>query len=309
MTRKQSFERIFVRRLSFVAHAIVVGLFAQGFVPASAAPSTTVVVAIAPAVTVVGEPVVDVTPGPVPDTKPAAPRGRFPDPLADLAAYALDALKTNASGGSLSTTALSVFSPTVGSPLSALTASGAGWSSAIVDTVDVSTLLNGAVAVNPANAARANITVADVSARYPAALAQLANVVSTRVKGSNASSLLQVWLNTDPRRMSVVLTAMSQVGTYYRWAGNQPGGFDCSGLTSYAWSAAGVKIPRTSSDQIAAATPKPAKELKPGDLVWRPGHVGMYLGVGEAMVQSSQSGKPVEVTQWGRVSRMGSPLG
>jgi cell wall-associated NlpC family hydrolase len=135
----------------------------------------------------------------------------------------------------------------------------------------------------------------------------LAYEVAARAK-VDAAALELVWRRTDERRMRAVLSALAQVGTPYRSAGNQPGGFDCSGLTSYAWSQAGVKIPRSSGDQISAVAPRTIDQLLPGDLVWHPGHIGMYLGVSDAMVHSPQTGKTVEVRKINRGVRYGSPL-
>lgn len=142
---------------------------------------------------------------------------------------------------------------------------------------------------------------------YASALDVLAVAVAART-GVDAAGLSVVWQRTGTVRMTVVLTALAQVGTPYRYGGNAPGGFDCSGLTSYSWAAAGVRIPRTSTDQIAAVVPLPATALQPGDLVWRPGHIGMAIGIDDLMVNATQTGKPVEVKRWGRVVRTGSPL-
>ena len=150
-------------------------------------------------------------------------------------------------------------------------------------------------------------TVATQSTTYTMALDTLAVAVAART-GADAMALSAVWRRTGSMRMTVVLTALAQVGTPYRYGGNAPGGFDCSGLTSYSWSAAGVRIPRTSTDQIAAAIPLGLNGLQPGDLVWRPGHIGMAVGVDDVMVNATQTGKPVEVKRWGRVVRTGSPL-
>ena len=141
---------------------------------------------------------------------------------------------------------------------------------------------------------------------YASALNALAVAVAART-GADAAGLSAVWQRTGTVRMTVVLTALAQVGTPYRYGGNAPGGFDCSGLTSYSWAAAGVRIPRTSTDQIAAVSPLPATALQPGDLVWRPGHIGMAIGIDDLMVNATQTGKPVEVKRWGRVVRTGSP--
>ena len=135
----------------------------------------------------------------------------------------------------------------------------------------------------------------------------LASLVADRTK-VDVVALESSWLRVDERRLRVVLSAMAQVGTPYRYTGNQPGGFDCSGLTSFSWSQVGVKIPRTSTDQINALAPRSFEQLLPGDLIWRPGHIGIYLGVGDAMVHSPQTGKTVEVRKMGKASRFGSPL-
>ena len=141
--------------------------------------------------------------------------------------------------------------------------------------------------------------------RYAKARANLALMIASRIKVS-APDLDLAWGRTDERRMVAVFAALSQVGTLYQWTGNRPGGFDCSGLTSYAWSVAGVKIPRTSTMQSDAMVPKDFAQAQPGDLLWRPGHIGMYLGAGDAMVNSPQTGKPVQVRSYGRVNRVGS---
>lgn len=77
-----------------------------------------------------------------------------------------------------------------------------------------------------------------------------------------------------------VAFAQSRIGTPYCWGGTGPGCFDCSGLTHAAWLAAGKAIPRTSSAQLTHLTPVPLGAVQPGDILWRPGHVGIYAGQG-----------------------------
>lgn len=247
---------------------------------------------------------------------PGLVASRYSDPLADMASAALEALR---SGGVNSGTQMfaAVQEPAVpsvkGTPLTRPPAPqpGAGtWSSVVIDTASLSDFLSGtavAAPISPSASAALAALPTEPAARYTATLRSLAVIVGARSK-VDAAALETVWLRTDVRRMRTVLTAMAQVGTMYRAAGNQPGGFDCSGLTSYAWAQAGVKIPRTSTDQINAAAPRSPDQLLPGDVIWRPGHIGLYLGAGDAMVHSSQTGKPVEVRAWGRALRWGSPL-
>ncbi|CAN5817640.1 hypothetical protein BH20ACT4_BH20ACT4_12440 [soil metagenome] len=94
--------------------------------------------------------------------------------------------------------------------------------------------------------------------------------------------------------------ALEQVGRPYTSGGSSPEtGFDCSGLTSYAWGQAGVKsMPRSSSAQYQWTERITRDELKPGDLVFygysgSVGHVAIYVG-NDSIVQARNSRYPVE---------------
>ena len=94
-------------------------------------------------------------------------------------------------------------------------------------------------------------------------------------------------------------TALAQQGKPYVYGGSGPGGYDCSGLTSSAYRAAGVEIPRTSRAQSTAGVEIPWYEMQPGDLIffYSPvSHVGMAIGNG-LMVHSSTYGTPVSVVR------------
>ena len=96
---------------------------------------------------------------------------------------------------------------------------------------------------------------------------------------------------------TAVDTALAQVGDPYVYGATGPNSFDCSGLTSFSYKAAGLTIPRTSKAQSTYGTPVAKADLQPGDLVffYSPvSHVGMYIGNGQ-MVHASTAGKPVAV--------------
>ncbi|SNS79864.1 Cell wall-associated hydrolase, NlpC family [Geodermatophilus pulveris] len=96
---------------------------------------------------------------------------------------------------------------------------------------------------------------------------------------------------------TAVDTALAQVGDPYSWGATGPNAFDCSGLTSFAYKAAGVSIPRVSRDQATFGTAVAKSDLQPGDLVffYSPvSHVGMYIGNGQ-MVHAPSSGSSVKV--------------
>ena len=108
--------------------------------------------------------------------------------------------------------------------------------------------------------------------------------------------LEDAWADSDLNHQTALLAALTQVGVPYKKFARKPGiGFDCSGLTSFAWSQAGFSIPRNSTQQIRAADPRTKDTAQAGDLLRYPGHVMMWLGVGQAVIHSPQPRQFVEV--------------
>ncbi|MBK3568282.1 C40 family peptidase [Streptomyces sp. MBT62] len=80
-----------------------------------------------------------------------------------------------------------------------------------------------------------------------------------------------------------VAFARAQVGKPYVVGAAGPGSYDCSGLAQAAWKAAGVALPRGTTDQANAGTTVPLVDAQPGDLVFfhdDVSHVGVYAGDG-----------------------------
>ncbi|MEU8961626.1 MULTISPECIES: C40 family peptidase [unclassified Streptomyces] len=101
--------------------------------------------------------------------------------------------------------------------------------------------------------------------------------------------------------------ATDQIGKKYVWGAAGPDTFDCSGLTSQAWLAAGHPIPRTSQEQWAQLPHVAIKDMRPGDLVIYfadATHVGMYIGDG-AIVHSPRPGRTVTITGAGSMPILG----
>jgi cell wall-associated NlpC family hydrolase len=62
--------------------------------------------------------------------------------------------------------------------------------------------------------------------------------------------------------------ALAMLGQPYRYGGTEPGGFDCSGLVTYAARNSGLLVPRTAQDQQRSGVPVARSALQPGDLVF-----------------------------------------
>lgn len=114
--------------------------------------------------------------------------------------------------------------------------------------------------------------------------------------GVDQQIMRRVWARTSPTRLRVLMKGMVELGTPYRDnTAISNVGFDCSGFVQYAWSTAGVDLPRGSSAQYYSGERVMRDEAQPGDIVWRPGHVALYLGVPGAILHTPYGGRQVEL--------------
>ena len=107
--------------------------------------------------------------------------------------------------------------------------------------------------------------------------------------------------STTTSASKVISYAKSLLGKPYVWGAQGPNGFDCSGFTYYVFkNAAGISLPRTSSQQSNFGTYVSKSNLKPGDLVFfdtvGPNngvvtHCGIYIGDGQLIHAASGQGK------------------
>jgi len=183
-----------------------------------------------------------------------------------------------------------------------------------------------ATAEGPANALPA-VDVAALTAQARAALAT-SPVVSVPVDAAWGFATPQLTVVANPKPVPVVVTRSSTtarsteraavavavagssvpqtvagnavleiaaryVGVPYVSGGSTPDGFDCSGFTSYVYAQLGISLTRSSGDQRYAGVVVSRADALPGDLIWSPGHVGIYAG-DSTQIDAPRPGKTIQ---------------
>lgn len=122
--------------------------------------------------------------------------------------------------------------------------------------------------------------------------------------------VLRPWVPVPEPKPSAAERAVSRalevVGVPYRYGGESPDGFDCSGLVRWSYGQVGVDLPHNSYALYSVGRRVERSRIAPGDVLFFEGlgHVGLYLGKGR-MVHAPYTGKDVEVislaaTNYGR---------
>ena len=130
------------------------------------------------------------------------------------------------------------------------------------------------------------------NAELEAANAKVQGEIATLVAQEHARRIAaQTPKNFDPGNLPpasgrggvAISYAQAQLGKPYCYAGTGPDCYDCSGLTLSAWAQAGVSLPHNSESQYSSYPHVPMNQLAPGDIAWRPDHVGLFVGNGTAI--------------------------
>jgi hypothetical protein len=154
-------------------------------------------------------------------------------------------------------------------------------------------------------------TLGPLSPEYAFERAGVAGEVAARI-GVDPVQMQEAWARADLAHQRALLGGLTQLGVPYRKGTNRPGqGFDCSGLTAFAWGHAAVNLTPQSAVQIRSAASRTFETAQAGDLVYYPGHIAMWLGVGRAILHAPNPGRNIEVkVQSGNKSlRLGNPVG
>jgi cell wall-associated NlpC family hydrolase len=153
---------------------------------------------------------------------------------------------------------------------------------------------------NPASAYRG---------RYQLRLEEARGLLRSRAGSGSGNGVVEhvdavdVSASAGPRAVAAVAEAKKYMGTPYQWGGSTPQtGFDCSGLVQWAYAKAGIRLPRTSEQQILAPNGKAVDRghLQPGDLVFFRNsggdvhHVGISLG-GDRFINAPHTGADVRI--------------
>jgi len=155
------------------------------------------------------------------------------------------------------------------------------------------------------------------AAAAPAARATTQAVVATPTQSAPVAQSTTAGAGDSSAVETAIAAARRQIGVIYSWGGGSltgPSmgwgidagivGFDCSGLTRYAYAQAGVTIPRNSSAQYKALPKVSRSDLQRGDLVfWATNtsnastihHVAIYLG-NDRILEAPQSGSRIRET-------------
>lgn len=156
--------------------------------------------------------------------------------------------------------------------------------------------LKGKVSIPTVRTSRAGTYTATYSVADTAGNKGTASL-TVKVKANPSSGGSNVGSSSRPNYYgtSVVGAAYSRLGCPYKWGASGPNSFDCSGLVVWCYAKAGKSLPHSSGALASAGTRVSISSAKPGDILWKPGHVGIYIGGGK-YIHAPHTGDVVKIS-------------
>ena len=150
------------------------------------------------------------------------------------------------------------------------------------------------VSPSKAGSYTATYTVSDAAGNQGSASLTV-KVNAVRTSSKKGSAVTGTTSRPNYYGTSVVGAAYSRLGCPYVWGAEGPNTFDCSGLVKWCYAKAGKSLPHSSSAMKSSGTVISISSAQPGDILWRPGHVAIYIG-GNQYIHAPQTGDVVKVS-------------